>query len=98
MPGPASRSTGTRRQRRSAGIWCAGSGQADMDHGAKHPGDALETSLVSHAVVVGTKAGGEAVVGGLPLAARAVLTLREAGFEVSLVGVAHLGQTRAWLD
>jgi phosphatidylglycerophosphate synthase len=69
-----------------------------VSHGTQDPGPAAGTSPVSRAVVVASRVGCLALVGGLPLAVRAVLTLRAAGFAVSVVAGPHAGEMTAWLS
>ncbi len=69
-----------------------------MSGGTRDPGHAAGPSPVSRAVVVASRAACLAPVGGLPLAVRAVLTLRAAGFAVSVVAGPHAGEMSAWLS
>jgi phosphatidylglycerophosphate synthase len=59
--------------------------------------NAVSASAVTRAIVVATGAPCHAVVGGIPLGARAVLTLRSAGFAVSLVEDPSSRDVEAWL-
>jgi phosphatidylglycerophosphate synthase len=68
-----------------------------VSDGRSAPGRGAGPSLVGRAVVVASRAGCLALVGGLPLAVRGVLTLRAAGFEVSVLAGPHAAEMRAWL-
>jgi phosphatidylglycerophosphate synthase len=65
--------------------------------GTREPGHPAGPSPVSRAVVVASRAACLTLVGGLPLAVRAVLTLRAAGFAVSVVAGPQAGELSAWL-